>query len=334
MKSPITGKEMRRHKERRQFDYRKDSFDIIYQYYVCGDTGEKFTDEQLDNLNLKLVHNQYRARYGIPFADEIREIRLKYDLSAAKMSEVLGLGANIYRLYEAGEMPTVANGRMIRMAQDPKEFRKCLELSRNVFDSHEFEKLHKKIDHNITGLNEFTEHFEQWLFGTKLPNIYNGFKVPSLVKTGCMVQFFAKKNRPFITSLNKLMFYADFGHFKQHGTGISGLVYKAIQKGPVPAEYGRIYNEIHNNGYVKIKEEDFGEYVGEKLYSGEKKEVPGQIFSETELEVLQKVSDKFKGWSSKKIVEASHTEKAWQHNAEDFGRISYEYSFDIKHLEE
>jgi len=334
MKSPITGKEMRRHKERRQFNYRKDSFDIIYQYYQCDDTGERFTDDELDDLNLNLVHNQYRAKYGIPFTDEIKEIRLKYDLSAAKMSEVLGLGANIYRLYEAGEMPTVANGRMIRMAEDPKEFRKWLEFSRNVFEPHEFEKLQKKIDHNCHESNVFFENFEQWLFGTKLPNIYNGFKVPSIGKTGCMVQFFAKKNKPFITSMNKLMFYADFGHFKQYGTGISGMVYKAIQKGPVPAEYNRIYNEILNNGYVKIKEEDFGEYVGEKLYSGEKKDAPEDIFSETELKILQKVSDKFKGWSSKKIVEASHTEKAWQHNEEDFGRISYEYSFDIKHLEE
>ncbi|WP_425443439.1 hypothetical protein [Sphingobacterium gobiense] len=37
------------------------------------------------------------------------------------MSEVLGLGVNTYRLYESGEMPTVANGRLILSVRDPEE---------------------------------------------------------------------------------------------------------------------------------------------------------------------------------------------------------------------
>ena len=122
MKSPVTGKEMRLMKESRTLDFRREAFPVIYHYYLCQDSKEQFTDDELDNLNLNQVYNQYRARYGIPFIEEIRKIRDKYGLSAAKMSEVLGLGANVYRQYEAGEMPSVSTGRMIRMAEDPKEF--------------------------------------------------------------------------------------------------------------------------------------------------------------------------------------------------------------------
>jgi DNA-binding transcriptional regulator YiaG len=262
MKSPITGKEMRRHKERRQFIYRKNLFDIIYQYYECEDSKEKFTDEELDNLNLKLVHNQYRAKYGIPFTDEIREIRMKYELSAAKMSEVLGLGANVYRNYEAGEMPSVATGRLIRIAQDPLEFRKLLELSRNVFDTHEFDRVQKKVDHSLHGWGAVREQIQGWLFENRLPDVFNGYRVPSVERTGCMVKFFAHNNKPFTTAMNKLMFYADFGHFKQYGNSISGITYKAIQKGPVPSNYGSLYNEVVKNGFVEVREIDFDDFVG------------------------------------------------------------------------
>ncbi len=44
-------------------------------------------------------------------------------LSAARMAEVLGLGANTYRNYEQGEVPSESNARLL--AQNPEEFKIC-----------------------------------------------------------------------------------------------------------------------------------------------------------------------------------------------------------------
>ena len=74
------------------------------------------------------VYNQYRDKFNIPFPDEIMLIREKYGLSAIKMSEILGFGINSYRQYEAGEMPSVANAKLIQMADDPKKFIDMVEL--------------------------------------------------------------------------------------------------------------------------------------------------------------------------------------------------------------
>jgi hypothetical protein len=119
MKSPFTNGEVRLDKKVTQLEYRKEKFNMVYHSYVCIDTGEHFTDDAIDTLNLTQVHNQYRAKYGIPFVDEIRELRHQYGLSAVKMSEVFGFGPNMYRLYEGGEMPAVPHGRMIKLAEDP-----------------------------------------------------------------------------------------------------------------------------------------------------------------------------------------------------------------------
>ncbi|MFN0081009.1 MAG: type II toxin-antitoxin system MqsA family antitoxin, partial [Ferruginibacter sp.] len=122
MKSPFTDGETQLKKEQKNFVFRKESFTVLYHYYVCNDTKEQFTTTELDTLNISQVHNKYREKYGIPFTDEIINIRKKYDLNASKMSEVLGLGTNGYRNYEAGEIPSVATGRLIRLAEKPDEF--------------------------------------------------------------------------------------------------------------------------------------------------------------------------------------------------------------------
>ena len=334
MKSPVTGKEMRLMKESRTLDFRREAFPVIYHYYLCQDSKEQFTDDELDNLNLNQVYNQYRARYGIPFIEEIRKIRDKYGLSAAKMSEVLGLGANVYRQYEAGEMPSVSTGRMIRMAEDPKEFFRLLEMGKNALDEHEYQRVLKKVNHAIQELNQLDEKIEFWLFETTQPNIFTGFKMPSMDKIGRMVAFFADRNKPFLTALNKLMFYADFGHFKRYGTSISGLMYHAIQKGPVPNNYGGIYNHLVNTGIVRIEEVEFREFVGEQFLCTDKKHaiLSDDIFAETEMEILKAVVSLFKGMNTRQIVEVSHKEEAWKQNVDEKERISYVYGFRLDQI--
>ena len=128
MKSPITGKEMKLTKERRSMNFRKEMFEIIFHYYSCEISGEQFTTTELDEVNMNQVYNKYRDKFNITFPDEILRIREKYGLSAAKMSEILGLGVNSYRQYESGEMPSVANAKLIQMVDDPKKFIAMIEL--------------------------------------------------------------------------------------------------------------------------------------------------------------------------------------------------------------
>jgi putative zinc finger/helix-turn-helix YgiT family protein len=335
MKSPFTGGATKLEKELRILEYRKDSFEVLYHYYVCVDSNEQFTTTEIDTLNLNQVYNKYREKYGIPFTDEIKNIREKYGLSAAKMSEVLGLGVNVYRNYEAGEMPSVATGRLIRLAEDANEFGKLLEMSRNSLEQHEYDKVKKKVDNARSGWGKMEEVWKGWLFGNDYPNIQNGYRVPTLEKIGNMVCFFAQRNKPYTTALNKLMFYADFGHFKKYGQSISGLCYKAIQKGPVPENYGGIYNHVVNKGFAKVEEMDFGEFVGERFVTDGTVifDAIDGLFTDTELTVMENVSERFKGLSTKKIIEISHEEPAWQDNVDSYHRISFEYGFELKNID-
>jgi hypothetical protein len=62
MKSPFTGGEMTLHTETRKMYYRQQEFEVQFQYYKCMDTGEQFTDGELDDVNCGQVYGEYEVR--------------------------------------------------------------------------------------------------------------------------------------------------------------------------------------------------------------------------------------------------------------------------------
>jgi hypothetical protein len=71
MKSPFTGKEMKLVYEKRTLTYRGEQFEYEHTSWLCEDNGEQFTTDEMDTASLLQVTNQYRAKYGIPYTDEI-----------------------------------------------------------------------------------------------------------------------------------------------------------------------------------------------------------------------------------------------------------------------
>lgn len=334
MKSPITGKEMLLTKERRSIDFRKETFEIVFHYYKCEDSGEQFTTTSLDELNMNQVYNQYRDKFNIPFPDEIYKIREKYGLSASKMSAILGFGVNSYRQYEAGEMPSISNARLIQMIGDPKKFVEMVELC-DLLDKKTKEKYLQRAQVLIEERkrNIFNFNLKDYLLGKHLADIYTGYRNPNFEKFTEMVVYFSETIQPFKTKMNKLLFYADFLMFKQSCFSISGVRYKAIDMGPVPNNFQSIFEFLANEGEIDICYTQFHQgYKGEKFIAKNNRAFNSTIFSETELKVLEKVSTVFKSTSTTEIIELSHLEEAWKRNKKEKSIISYEYAFELNQI--
>lgn len=334
MKSPITGKEMILSRERRSMDFRKETFEIVFHYYKCQDSGEQFTTTSLDELNINQLYNQYRDKFNIPFPDEIKKIRAKYGLSATKMSEILGFGVNSYGRYEAGEMPSVSNARLIQMIDDPKKFIDMVGLC-DLLDAKLKAKYIQKGELliNENKRNIFNSNLKDYLLGNHLANIYSGYRNPDLEKLTEMVVYFAEKTQPFKTKMNKLLFYADFLMFKQSCFSISGVRYRAIDKGPILNNFQSIFEFLANNNEIDIVSTQFSQrYIGEKFILKKDRPFNASLFSEEELKVLEKVSTVFKSTGTKEIIELSHLEEAWKRNEKDKRFISYEYAFELNQI--
>ncbi len=309
--------------------FRKESFTFWRHYCERTDNGDEFSTTQQEAINNIQVYNQYRSKHHVPFPSEIRQIRLQYGLSAAKMAEVLDFGINSYRQYESGVMPSLAHAKLIRLAKDPNTFYTFAKEKEHLFSQAMFKRLQEQISHlkeqDYSGQSleyRWNQHQEA--------NEFTGFVKPDLKKVAYCILFLAGKANPLKTRLNKLLFYCDFLNYKRTGYSISGCNYRAIQMGPVPSHYHELFGMLESMGYIRIEEElyDHGG-TGERFFPLQSFD-PEQ-FNDQELTTMQDIVNIFDDLRTREIIEISHQEKGWMENKDRRDLISYQaYAFDLQ----
>ena len=327
MKSPFTGKEMKSVYEKRTWNFRGEMYEYTHASWLCEDTGEMFTTDESDTVSFLQVTNQYRTKYGIPFVDEIVSLRERYGVSSSKMSLILGFGPNQWRLYENGEVPSVSNGRMIRSIMKPEVFLDMVESSRQLLTPKEYDKLTLKIKNIPKDSNGIYAYQLNRLFECGR-GAENGYGMISLERLKNILLYIIDKcNGVFCTKMNKLLFYIDFMSYRQYGMSLTGLSYKALDFGPVPEHWDRIYS--HFDEIEQEPRQSYGK-EGLALLSSTKPDLA--IFTQQELDVMESVCSYFKDYSSVDISNVSHNETAWLECHAAHSRIAYDYAFQLKAL--
>lgn len=324
MKSPFTGGKALLKKENSELVFRKETFKYINSYYECEETKEHFTTTKLDEINLSQVYNQYREKYGIPYTDEIKKIRQFYGLPAIKMSKILGLGDNQYRLYENGDIPSETNGKLLNSIKKIDTFKSFVENSKNQFAPSEYEKILEKFK-NIP--ENKSNKCKDLIFDSYSRGKVNGFADQSYSKLKNILLFYIEKlNGVFNTKMNKLLFYTDFLCYKCNGNAMSGLAYKAIKHGPVPVRWDRVYSLIDDidNEFYQFNSNIYGTKLCSTLSPDLSK------FSEEEISILEKVYNKFKDSTATQISSISHEEEAWKDYIDKDETINFDEAFSLK----
>ena len=315
---------MKRVYEKRTWNFRGEQYEYEHIAWLCEDSGEQFTDDESDTAGFIQVTNQYRAKYGIPYTDEIIAVRQRYGISAAKMSLILGIGVNQYRLYEQGEVPSVSNGRMIRSIMNPKVMLEMVESSKNELSVSEYEKIISKVQAIIASSETYKmEQYETRRIFNTPRGVDNGYAQLSLNRLkNIMLYILNKCDDVWCTKMNKLLFYTDFLSYRERGMAMSGLSYRAIDFGPVPERWDRVYSEFPE---VRQELRQVGDFVGSVLIASEEPDYT--MFTDDELKVLNSVCTHFGKMSSREISRISHDEKAWIDHNENHERIPYNEAF-------
>lgn len=337
MKSPITGEPMKLIRRQEQLSFRKDLFTYTHHCFLCKDSNEEFTNTSLDELNVNQIYNQYRDKHNLPFPDEIKSVRTKYGLSAAKMSRILGLGANGYRNYENGEVPSLSNGRLIQsIITTPQSFQNMVSQSNEISNREKEDLLiiidgvYLKDQKVVFSANSLIGNYHG---ASRLPDQYSGYVKPSFNKLANMTYFFAEKKRPPVTGMNKLLFYADFDHYQKTGRSISGTTYFAHNYGPVPKNFKILFDSMKSKGIIDLKEEMFGNgFVGETFEPSNTHGFDFDLFDKSEITSLERIFSLFRKHNATELMNVSHEEDAWLDNHENKNDIDYNYSFKLKHI--
>lgn len=318
----------------RVLEFRKESFDVFFHYYEDETLGIEYTTTKLDELNMTQLLNQYREKHNLPFPEEIKSIRERYGLSASKMSDILGFGANTYRQYEAGEVPSGANAKIIRMAEDPRKFLSLVEMCEEIEDDFK-----KKLSHRLKDMISIRTEWKQSTPGNDpfhediRPNVLTGYKKPDLNKFANVVKRIAEKAKPFKTSLNKMLFYVDFLHYKKFGISVTGCEYKAIQMGPVPNWFESTFEKLAQAQAFDIQHyllEDGN--IGVQFVARKDNPFEETLFTKEEIETIDEVVRLMGKKRAKDLIDLSHEEIAWLKNHKEKKLIEYHYAFKLKAL--
>lgn len=327
MTSPITGGRMSLNFEWRDIEYRKEKFRVMVPFYRCEDTGNQFTTTESDGVWCRQMHQQYCLKYGIPFTDEIIALRERYGLSAQKMSLILGFGENQWRKYEQEEVPSVSNGRVIRSAMNPKVMLDFVESAKGVLTDKEYEAAKAKVQAVIERREDWRiEEYETKRVFAYGRGVENGFGQVSLRRLKNVMLFVLEHcGEVWTTKMNKLLFYIDFMSYRERGIAITGLSYRAIDFGPVPERWERVYSQFDE---IRQEVRAVGEYEGNVLKASARADET--LFDEDELQIMAQVCERLGKCSSRQVSELSHQEKAWLECHDEHRMIPFEDAFALK----
>lgn len=306
--------------------YRGEQFNCIRMAYHDNESGEEFTTTESDTVWFNQVTNQYRERHGIPYTDEIVALREKYGVSAAKMSLILGFGTNQYRLYEDGEVPSESNGKMIRGAMNPRVFLDLVRSSRNQLSERDYNKIIANLEKVIADSAAWKS--EQWAAARLFRSdrgLQNGFAPQSTQRLkNLLLYVLGKMDEVYQTKMNKVLFYIDFLSYRERGMAISGLAYNAIDFGPVPQRWDRVYSAFDE--VIPKPRSVFGQ---ESIELTTDRAADMSCFSEPELAVIDSVCEKMKDLSAHDISDLSHKEPAWLNHLHQNETIPYSEAFSL-----
>jgi hypothetical protein len=155
------------------------------------------------------------------------------------------------------------------------------------------------------------------------PNEFSGYKKLDLTKLYNLILFFCK-NGVLKTKLNKLLFYADFKHFKEYAIPITGAQYAHIPFGPAPDNYEMYFASLNAQRAIEFVEEVYpAGYVSEIVKASNDPNLA--IFSASELRIMSSVAEDFAKHNASEITEFSHGEMGYQETSNG-DLISYAYA--------
>lgn len=324
--SPYSGKPMRVVYEPETWLFRGENYPYVHIAFRDDECNEQFTTTESDTVCYLQVTNQYRAKYGIPYTDEIISLRERYGLSAAKMSSILGFGVNQYRLYEMGEVPSESNGKMIRGAMNPRVFLDLVNNSREYLSDREIAKVSSRVEDVMAEVEAWRN--EQWatnrLFHSRR-GPENGFARQSTIRLKNLLLYVLEQmGEVFQTKMNKVLFYIDFLSYRESGMAISGLAYNAIDFGPVPQRWDRVYSAFDE---ILPIPKQVHEQESVALMAGASPDM--NCFSDKERAIIDTVCAKMKDLSAHEISDLSHLEPAWKNNLHQPNTIPFSDAFTL-----
>ena len=258
--------------------------------------------------------------------EEIRNFRKRYGLTQKELSDFLGWGGATLSRYENGALQDETHEKTLRLAMEPRNLLGLLQATPEALSGERRNSLLRALRAAEEEAYSFHRLYEE-RFGEYNADEFSGYRKLDLAKLFNAILFLSRGGIQK-TKLNKVLFYADFKHFKDYGVSITGVRYARITYGPVPDKWNFYFASLIEEEAIVVEEKIYAEDVVGEIFTSAR-EPNLAIFTDSEIKVLASLKEYFLGFSAKKITEFSHQEKGVKETLA--GRlISYEYAEELQ----
>ncbi len=287
-----------------------ENIDVDAEVLICAECGEEFFCEELDGKTLNNAYDKYRRKHKLLFPKEIKDIREQYGLSQRGFAKLLNWGDKTIYRYENGSIQDKAHNSLLLFLREPENMKTYITENEIILDDKQKKRLGETVEQLIENKEYRQERRLLNMFFMTPPSEENGYRVFDFEKFSAMVLFFANKSERLLkTKLLKLLNYSDMVFFKENGISISGAKYVHLPYGPVPQNFDLLFGTMSATHVAHIEVVYEGGYENHEVIP--ECEVPQNVLSEKELEVLERVYNKFKNYGSVEISNYSHNEKGY-----------------------
>lgn len=282
---------------------------------VCQVCGEVVASPDYDDAALRKAYDLYRKQQGLLTSEEIVTLRKRYGLSQRALARLLGWGLVTIQRYEKGVIQDRAHDQVLRSLFDPRRVLALLGREGDDLTPGERECLRRKAQ------EIFEKERAQWTLADvarelpdQQPNVYNGWRRFDVLRFATAVSWFATRVENLVkTKLAKLLWLADFKHFRDFGVSITGVSYARLPHGPAPDKFGLLLSHAAVAGVIELEEAEFGEYIGDMIRP--LTPLDETLFDEHETATFEYILRRFGRHSAKRLSELSHQENAWLERA-------------------
>lgn len=304
-----------------------ENISVDVKFFVCTECNEEFDDPDPEYDPLALAYQEYRKRKGMVQPQDIRAFREKYEITQRELSELLGFGGATLSRYENGALQDQTHDTILHLVIfSPENLLDMIKNRQDIFGPEKQNALMTQLKDEISRSRVIREI--SWRPEYRNRNIFNGFREIDIDRLINAVKVFCFQTRVYKTKLNKLLFYADFKHFKQYGTSITGLCYAHLPHGPVPEQYDLLFQRLTEIDPSLTIEEDLELDCSAELFHCSTSP-DTNLFILTELEVLFQVRDYFKQYTAKRIRNFSHEEPGYK-QTRHLDLISYDFAKNLQ----
>lgn len=309
------------------FDVRGETLHIELPVKVCPSCGTTEVEDGFDPAEIAFA--EYRRRKDLLTPERIRNIRKRYALSQKSFAALLGMSEATVNRYEGGGLQDEAHDAAIRACENLDFVRGLLERKGGKLSPWQRCRVEAALIGQAEAADLPRTMGRLWSMPRDISPL-TGYRCFSYEKYAAVVVWFCQRlNTVTPTSLNKLLFYADFLHFRSESVSLTGTAYRRLQYGPVPADFGGLREQMEFDELVEVREVEWDNgNLGEQYVAGPNAHSIDVAFSPRERKVLESVAQTCERLTPTQLSQRSHSETAWR-DTENRMLISYETARDL-----